>query len=98
MVEEDLAERSLPLRGQRLRRYTDRCGADTTTRRRLRDRGFASMFPWMPSLSLAYQKACANDLASSAHLEMLVADLRSWKETAAAVVAGYRDIELEWLD
>lgn len=59
---------------------------------------FASIFPWMRSLSLPDQEACADDLASAASPELLVAELRSWKETAAAVAAGYRDVELEWLD
>lgn len=59
---------------------------------------FASVFPWMRPLSLTDQEACANDLASAASPELLVAELRFWKETAAAVAAGYRDVELEWLD
>lgn len=59
---------------------------------------FASIFPWTRSLSMADQKACTNDLASAASPELLVAELRSWKETAAAVAAGYQDVELEWLD
>lgn len=59
---------------------------------------FASVFPWMRSLSLADQEACANDLASAASPELLHAELRSWKETAAAVVAGLGSIEVQWLD
>lgn len=60
--------------------------------------GSLPIFLWMRSLSLADQEACANDLASAASPELLVAELRSWKETAGAVAAGYRDVELEWLD
>lgn len=59
---------------------------------------FTTIFPWMRSLSLADQEACANDLASAASPELLVAEPRSWKKTARAVAAGYRDVELEWLD
>lgn len=68
-------------------------GVDTSAVER-----FASVLPWMRSLSLPDQEACANDLASAASLELLVVELRSWRETAAAVVAGLGNIEVEWLD
>lgn len=59
---------------------------------------FSSVFSWMSSLSPAEREACAEDLASAAGTESLVSELRSWKETAAAVAAGSRAVELEWLD
>lgn len=59
---------------------------------------FASIFPWMRSLSKADREACTKDLASAASREVLVAELRSLRETAAAVAAGYGDASLDWLD
>lgn len=56
---------------------------------------FASIFPWMRSRSLADQEACANDLASAASPELLAAELTSWRETAAAVVVGLGNIEVD---
>lgn len=59
---------------------------------------FASIFPWMRSLSLSDQEACARSLASAASPELLVAELTAWRETAAAVAAGLGRAELEWLN
>lgn len=52
----------------------------------------------MRSVSLAGQKACANDLASEASPELLAAELTSWREAAAAVLTGLGNIEVDLLD
>lgn len=65
----------------------------------------AKVFPWMLALSPADQESCAQDLVDAARASfstdqphLAIAELTSWKETAAAVAAGLGNADLEWLD
>lgn len=59
---------------------------------------FASIFPWIRSLSMADQGACARSLAASAGTDRLDTELTAWRETATAVAAGLGSVKVEWLD
>lgn len=63
------------------------------------------VFPWMLALSTADRRTCAQDLVDAARASfstdqphLALAELTSWKETAAAVAAGLGPVELDWLD
>lgn len=65
----------------------------------------AKSFPWMLALSPADRETCAQDLVDAARASfstgqphLAIAELTSWKETAAAVAAGLGNADLEWLD
>lgn len=65
----------------------------------------ARAFPWMLALSAADQQSCAQDLVDAARASfstnqshLALAELTSWKETAAAVAAGLGDADLQWLE
>lgn len=65
----------------------------------------SNVFPWMLALSPADQNACAQDLVDAARdslttdqPHLVIAELRSWKETATALAAGLGSADLEWLD
>lgn len=62
-------------------------------------------FPWMLALSPKDRATCAQDLVDAARASfstnqphLAIAELRSWKETAAAIAAGLGSTDLEWLD
>ncbi|AXK35350.1 prevent-host-death protein [Streptomyces armeniacus] len=62
-------------------------------------------FPWMLALSLTDRESCAQDLVDAARASLstdqphlAIAELTSWKETAAAVAAGLGSADLERLD
>lgn len=62
-------------------------------------------FPWMLALSSADQESCARELVDAARASLstgqphlAIAELTSWKETAAAVAAGLGNADLEWLE
>lgn len=62
-------------------------------------------FPWMLALSPADRATCAQELVDAARASfatdqphLAIAELTSWKETAAAIAAGLRSVDLEWLD
>ncbi|WP_204158457.1 hypothetical protein [Mycolicibacterium mucogenicum] len=62
-------------------------------------------FPWMLSLSPADRASCAQDLVAAARVSfstdqphLILAELTSWKETAAVIEAGLDRGEPEWLD
>ncbi|WP_156753746.1 prevent-host-death protein [Actinokineospora pegani] len=65
----------------------------------------AKVFPWMLALSPADRETCAQDLVDAARASfstrqprLAIAELTSWKETAAAIAAGLGSADLEWLD
>lgn len=65
----------------------------------------ADHFPWMFALSEAGREQCAKDLVTAARASfateqphLVAAELTSWKETAEARAAGYRDEPVEWLE
>lgn len=65
----------------------------------------ARAFPWMFALSPADREACAQDLLDAARASfsteqphLVLSELTSWKETAAAVAAGLGSADLQWLD
>ena len=65
----------------------------------------AEHFPWMFALSVADRGQCAKDLVDAARASfaterpyLAVVELNSWRETAAAIAAGYRNDPVEWLD
>ena len=53
---------------------------------------------WTSLLSSADGEACLQDLATAAGPERIEAELRAWRETATAIVAGLGCSEHEWLD
>ena len=62
-------------------------------------------FEWMRALSTADQEACARDLVDAARASfatgqahLALAELTSWRETAAAVAAGLTGLPVEWLE
>ncbi len=62
-------------------------------------------FEWMRALSTADQEACARDLIHAARASfatgqahLALAELTSWRETAAAVAAGLTGLPVEWLE
>lgn len=62
-------------------------------------------FEWMRALSTADQEACARDLIHAARAafatgqaHLALAELTSWRETAAAVAAGLTGLPVEWLE
>jgi dsDNA-binding SOS-regulon protein len=65
----------------------------------------AKAFPWMLALSLSDRETCAQELVDAARASfatnqphLAVAELTSWRETAAAIAAGLGHDDLEWLD
>lgn len=65
----------------------------------------AKTFPWMLALSPADRESCAQELVDAARASfatdqphLAIAELTSWKETAAAIAAGLGNTDLEWLD
>ena len=66
-----------------------------------RNRVLSRVFPWMLDLSPEDRVACRQDLAEAVRAgrpRRVLAELRSWRETAAAVAAGVGRGEPEWLD
>ena len=62
-------------------------------------------FPWMLALSPTDRATCTQDLVDAARASfstdqphLAIAELTSWKETAAAIAAGLGNADLEWLD
>lgn len=62
-------------------------------------------FEWMRALSTADQEACARYLIHAARASfatgqahLALAELTSWRETAAAVAAGLTGLPVEWLE
>jgi len=62
-------------------------------------------FPWMLALSPDDREACAHDLIDAARAsfstdqpDVVLAELASWRETAAAIAAGLNQGEPAWLD
>lgn len=62
-------------------------------------------FPWMLALSPADRATCAQELVDAARASfatdqphLVIAELLSWKETAVAIAAGLRSVDVEWLD
>lgn len=62
-------------------------------------------FPWMLALSPEDRAICAQDLVDAARASfstgqpcLVLAELTSWEETAAAIAAGLNRGEPEWLD
>lgn len=76
----------------------------------LEDRGtlaerMSKPYPWMLALSPKDQATCAQDLIDAARASfsthqphLAIAKLTSWRETATAIAAGLRSIDVEWLD
>ncbi|HMS77060.1 hypothetical protein [Gordonia sp. (in: high G+C Gram-positive bacteria)] len=65
----------------------------------------AELFPWMLALSPDGRAACARALVDAARASfstgqphLAVAELTSWKETAAAIAAGLGSEPVEWLE
>lgn len=65
----------------------------------------SKVFPWMLALSQDDREACAQDLVDAARASfstdqphLAIAELTSWKETAAAMAAGLGGIDVQWLD
>lgn len=63
----------------------------------------AKVFPWMRALSVADCEVCAREILDAARASfateqphLALAELASWKETAAAVAAGLGNTDLEW--
>lgn len=61
-------------------------------------------FPWMLALSDKDRGACAQNLVDAARASfstdqphLVLAELTSWKETAAAIAAGLGQVDLVWL-
>ena len=64
----------------------------------------AKPFPWMLALSPADRATCAQELLDAARASfatdqphLAIAEMTSWKETAAAIAAGLRTIDVKWL-
>ena len=62
-------------------------------------------FPWMLALSPKDRSTCAHDLVDAARASfstdqphLALAELASWRETAAAIAAGLDRADLDWLD
>ena len=62
-------------------------------------------FPWMLALSPADRTACAEELVDAARASfatdqphLAIAQLTSWKETAVAIAAGLRSVDVRWLE
>lgn len=62
-------------------------------------------FPWMLALSPADRETCAQELVDAARASfstgqpyLAIADLTSWRETAAAIAAGLGTADLDWFD
>jgi len=62
-------------------------------------------FPWMLALSPADQETCTKELTDAARASLsignqnlAIAELTSWRETAAALVTGLGSVDVEWLD
>ena len=65
----------------------------------------AGIFPWMLALSPDGRTACARALLDAARASLstgqphlAIAELTSWRETAAAITAGLGSEPVEWLD
>ncbi|ALC04683.1 hypothetical protein CDES_01015 [Corynebacterium deserti GIMN1.010] len=65
----------------------------------------AKVFPWMLALSAEDREACAREILDAAlasfateQPHLALAELTSWKETAAAVAAGLSNTDLQWYD
>lgn len=65
----------------------------------------AKAFPWMLALSPTDRETCAQDLIDAGRASfstdqphLAIAELTSWKETAAAMAAGLGRADLAWLD
>lgn len=65
----------------------------------------AGLFPWMLALSPDGRAACARALVDAARASfatgqphLAVAELTSWRETAAALAAGLDAAPVEWLE
>lgn len=65
----------------------------------------AAQFPWMLALPEADQAQCAADLVRAARASfateqahLAIAELHSWRETAAAIATGLRPASADWLD
>ena len=61
-------------------------------------------FPWMLALSPADRATCAQGLVDAARASfatdqphLAIAELTSWKETAVAIAAGLRSVDVKWL-
>ncbi|WP_323127125.1 prevent-host-death protein [Brevibacterium atlanticum] len=64
----------------------------------------ADRFPWMLALSAEDRDRCAVDIVSAARASfsthqahLAIAEINSWRETAAAVAAGLGTRSLDWL-
>ncbi len=62
-------------------------------------------FPWMLALSPEDRVTCAQELVDAARASfatdqphLAIAELTSWRETAAAIAAGLHSVDVEWLD
>lgn len=62
-------------------------------------------FPWMLALAPTDRATCAQDLVDAARASfatdqphLAIAEMTSWQETAAAIAAGLRSVDVEWLD
>ncbi len=62
-------------------------------------------FPWMLALSPADRATCAHELVDAARASfatdqphLAIAELVSWKETAVAIAAGLRSVDVVWLE
>lgn len=65
----------------------------------------AKTFPWLLALPTVDRETCAQDLVDAARgsfstdqPQLVIAEMTSWKETAAAIAAGLGSAALEWLD
>jgi hypothetical protein len=61
-------------------------------------------FPWMLALSLADRATCAHELLDAARASfatdqphLAISAMTSWEETAVAIAAGLRSVDVEWL-
>ncbi|MGB8405914.1 MAG: prevent-host-death protein [Mycobacterium sp.] len=68
------------------------------------DGPLAGAFPWMLALSPEDRAICAQNLVDAARASfstdqphLVLAELTSWKETAAAIAAGLSQGDLDWL-
>lgn len=79
--------------------------AVTTDARGTLEERMADRFPWMLALSPSDRQACANDLVAAARASFateqphhVAATVTSWKETAAAIAAGFGTYPVEWFE
>lgn len=63
------------------------------------------LFPWMLALSQEDQQSCARDVIDATRVslstnqpQLVMSELRSWEETAAAIAAGLGNIDSGWFD